>query len=546
MSTTVPEEGQNLGVRVLSLDGGGAGALSELLILERMMYRIQQIQGPPATIPSPWQYFELIGGSGTGGIIALMLGRLRMSIPDVISAYKELRPQSKCGSAEQFRASKFEEALKKIFEQEKMRDTSLDPCKTFVCAMNQINMNAGQPQLFRSYDTSEEPVIECMIWEAARATSATPGLFKPMEIGRPGLKQRYIDGEYIAGEEHPETLRTMTSLALTYYDMGRRDKALKPQDRALEARRRVLRSGHPDTEELAATMRQMGEAARVEIQIEHEIMTLRSGGGLGNFDHAEALGMVALTKLRVIDDPEAAEAVATLAETYFHNGKWDEAERMQVVFLVQSGALQHWHALFGMGGLAITYVRKGYLDQAKLLQIASRDGLAGILECNSPRHSEPRDNWRMQTNWALTWLKLERMVASDALGADHPTTLRAQGDLAKTYRQLRRLAEAETLGTEVLENQKTLLGEEHPETLRTMTSLALTYYEMGRCEKALKLQDSVLEARRRILRSYHPDTQEVKEELAATMRQQGEAAGIEIQIEHEIMTLRSRGGVMAN
>ncbi|KAJ6582709.1 FabD lysophospholipase-like protein [Mycena vulgaris] len=208
--------------------------LSELLILERMMYRIQQIQGPQATAPFPWQYFELIGGSGTGGIIALMLGRLRMSIPDAISAHEKLRPQSKRGSAESFRASKFEGALKETFKLEKMGEIGLNSCKTFVCAINQMNMNVGQPQLFRSYDTPKEPAIDCMMWEAARATSATPGLFKSMEIRRPGAKQRYIDGG--VGNNNPTSL------------------VLAEAEELYESRRVVLvvniGSGHPDTIQL--------------------------------------------------------------------------------------------------------------------------------------------------------------------------------------------------------------------------------------------------------------------------------------------------------
>ncbi|KAJ7445478.1 hypothetical protein FB451DRAFT_1376172 [Mycena latifolia] len=152
------------GVRVLSLDGGGAGALSELLILERIMYPVQATL-PSDTAPAPCDYFEVIGGSGIGG-----------------------------GSAEKFKASQLEAALRQIFQEETMRDVSPHACKIFVCAMHESNLNAGIPQLFRSYNTPEEPGLDCRIWEAARATSATPRLFKPMQIGQGGVRPKYIGG----------------------------------------------------------------------------------------------------------------------------------------------------------------------------------------------------------------------------------------------------------------------------------------------------------------------------------------------------------------
>ncbi|KAJ7443674.1 hypothetical protein FB451DRAFT_1376624 [Mycena latifolia] len=203
MSNTVPVDATRKGVRVLSLDGGGAGALSELIILDRLMYRIRTQLGLEIT-PHPCDYFELIGGSGTGGIIALMLGRQRMSIADAISAFEKLKPQAKRGMGEAFRASKFEEVLKDIFNTEKMHDPNPNHCKIFVCAMNKMNMNAVMPELFRSYNTPDEPANDCMIWEAARATSATPGLFKPMEIGSRRIKQQYIGGSL--GHNNPTTL----------------------------------------------------------------------------------------------------------------------------------------------------------------------------------------------------------------------------------------------------------------------------------------------------------------------------------------------------
>lgn len=84
MSNTFPRRSPDQGVRVLSLgelvflflivisdshtgrqDGGGTGALSELLILERMMFRAKT-EGLLDTVPSPCECFDIIGGSGMG------------------------------------------------------------------------------------------------------------------------------------------------------------------------------------------------------------------------------------------------------------------------------------------------------------------------------------------------------------------------------------------------------------------------------------------------------------------------------------------------
>jgi len=62
--------------RILSLDGGGVGGLSSLLILREIMEEIERQAGVESA--KPCQYFDLIGGTGTGGLIAIMLGRLQM------------------------------------------------------------------------------------------------------------------------------------------------------------------------------------------------------------------------------------------------------------------------------------------------------------------------------------------------------------------------------------------------------------------------------------------------------------------------------------
>ncbi|KAJ7888007.1 hypothetical protein B0H13DRAFT_2277447 [Mycena leptocephala] len=192
------------GLRLLSLDGGGIRGLSMLIILKDLMWKLKVAEDLP-DVPRPCDYFDLIGGTSTGGLIALMLGRLRMSIKDTVKAYGELSKEvfsdvKSQGSDGRFKASKLEKAIKRIVgahsasqdPAEGMEDTRENPCKTFVCAMNAANMSL--PVLFRTYNTTNDPAMDCTIWQAGRATSAAPTFFKQIRIGPPGIEEAFIDG----------------------------------------------------------------------------------------------------------------------------------------------------------------------------------------------------------------------------------------------------------------------------------------------------------------------------------------------------------------
>jgi Patatin-like phospholipase len=80
---------ENRPLRILSLDGGGVRGLSILFILQKIMEQIrreiaeesqQSSEKPQLSTPLPCEYFDLICGSSTGGLIALMIGRLRMVV----------------------------------------------------------------------------------------------------------------------------------------------------------------------------------------------------------------------------------------------------------------------------------------------------------------------------------------------------------------------------------------------------------------------------------------------------------------------------------
>ncbi|KAI2825512.1 hypothetical protein CBS147321_10102 [Aspergillus niger] len=78
-------------LRILSLDGGGVRGYSMLIILQELMYRVYvECEGKAPRrdeIPKPCDHFDLIVGTGTGGLIALMLGRLRLDLETCKDVY---------------------------------------------------------------------------------------------------------------------------------------------------------------------------------------------------------------------------------------------------------------------------------------------------------------------------------------------------------------------------------------------------------------------------------------------------------------------------
>ena len=108
-----------------------------LIILQELMHRAYvETEGKAPKreqIPKPCEYFDLIAGTGTGGLIAIMLGRLRLDLETCMEVY--VRMTRKVFETDKtiigipykttlFKASKLEEAIKEcvkehtIFEEE--------------------------------------------------------------------------------------------------------------------------------------------------------------------------------------------------------------------------------------------------------------------------------------------------------------------------------------------------------------------------------------------------------------------------------------------
>ncbi|KAL0942147.1 patatin-like phospholipase [Colletotrichum truncatum] len=112
-------------LRILSLDGGGVRGYSMLIIIQELMHRTYvEIEGRAPhrnEIPKPCDHFDLIVGTGTGGLIALMLGRLRLDLETCKQLYVRLTrmvfetDKTIAGipyRSTLFKASKLEEAIR--------------------------------------------------------------------------------------------------------------------------------------------------------------------------------------------------------------------------------------------------------------------------------------------------------------------------------------------------------------------------------------------------------------------------------------------------
>ncbi len=110
------------GVRV---DGGGVRGYSMLILLQELMYRTYvECEGKAPRrdqIPKPCEHFDLIAGTGTGGLIAIMLGRLRLDIETCKEVYVRMTrrvfetDKTIAGipyRSTLFKASKLEEAIR--------------------------------------------------------------------------------------------------------------------------------------------------------------------------------------------------------------------------------------------------------------------------------------------------------------------------------------------------------------------------------------------------------------------------------------------------
>lgn len=193
--------------RILSLDGGGIRGALTLGYLKKIETILREKENDPELLLC--DYFDLIGGTSTGSIIASALA-IGKSVDEIVDLYMDLggkifgqkRDWWKPWETLQFLKAGYdhkalEDNLKKAFG-----DITLgsDKIKTGLCIVaKRADTNSIWPLINhpggRFYDSAVGKNKNIFLWQAVRASSAAPTYFVPqlIDVGD-GQKAAFVDG----------------------------------------------------------------------------------------------------------------------------------------------------------------------------------------------------------------------------------------------------------------------------------------------------------------------------------------------------------------
>ncbi len=288
---------------------------------------------------------------------------------------------------------------------------------------------------------ARDPELQAQMMQVMGTVYANLGLYPRAE----SLLRRSAEiRRSVLGPAHPDTLRSMSDLAVVLFEEGHYAETEKLQRQNIEILRRSLGPEHPDT---LKSMNNLANALRAE----------------GRYPEAETLlrQVFDIRRRKLgLDHPDTVAPLNNLAIVVRDQGRYAEAEQLE------RQVLEIWRRTLGP-------------EHPNTLK--SMDNLAGTLE-QEGRFAEAEQLSRQS-------LDVERHV----LGQDHPQTLRAMMNLADLLMHMGKYAEAEEQFLEVRDIQRRVLGPDHPDTALSSYNLACVATHRGNPDAALLLLRQALD-----------------------------------------------------
>jgi tetratricopeptide (TPR) repeat protein len=259
------------------------------------------------------------------------------------------------------------------------------------------------------------------------------------------------------GKEHPDTLVSVSNLAVVLTRQGKYEQAEEMNRRALEGWEKALGKEHPHT--------------LVSVSNLAWVLTRQ-----GKYEQAEELNRQALKgweKALGKEHPDTLVSVSNLADMLGHKGKYKQAEELNRRALKgREKALgkEHPDTLVSVSNLALVLTRQGKYEQAEEMNQRALEG------------------------------------REKALGKEHPDTLVSVSNLAGVLTHQGKYEQAEELNRRALDGREKALGKEHPDTLTSVYCLAHLLHQQGQYQEALLLYQRANTGYEKTLGLDHPTT----------------------------------------
>ncbi|AES94730.1 putative phospholipase A(2) [Medicago truncatula] len=217
-------------ITVLSIDGGGVRGIIPGVILAYLESQLQEIDGEDARIAD---YFDVIAGTSTGGLITTMLAtpnrkannRPLFAAKEIVPFYLQnlpnIFPQQSgifaplISTTKALTGSKYNgEYLHKLIRN-MTQDTLLSQTLTNV-VIPSFDVQKLQPTIFSSYQIEAEPALDVLLSDICIATSAAPTYLpahyfeKKDEHGNVIKEYNLIDGGVAANNPSMVAIREVT------------------------------------------------------------------------------------------------------------------------------------------------------------------------------------------------------------------------------------------------------------------------------------------------------------------------------------------------
>jgi tetratricopeptide (TPR) repeat protein/CHAT domain-containing protein len=316
---------------------------------------------------------------------------------------------------------------------------------------------------------------------------------------QPLLEKALANYRRLLGDDHPDTARSYSRLAMIFQAQGKYAEAQPLFEKSLEINRRVLTDDHPDTASsylsLAIHFATRGRYAQAQPLFEKALEINR--------------------RLLTDDHPDTAKSYNDLATNLYAGGKYAAAQPLY------EKALDIRRRLLTDDNPATA---ESYINLANILERQGKYVLAQplfekALEIRRRIHGENhRDTARSynalatnleglgKTREAQPFFEKALEIRRRLFGDGHPDTALSYTSLAMNLNHQGEYAEAQPLLAKALEINRRFLTDDHPVTAGSYNGLGLNLHDQGKYAEAQPLFEKALEISRRLLTDNHPDT----------------------------------------